>query len=154
MEASAGDRSPEPSDIIWDWRGLASSGADGGVFSCPAFQAGIVALAACFLGWQGHLLTAQILAGVAALVLILGLLFPSGHAKLFFALRFAGLKIGEGFSLFLLVPFYFLIFTPLSLWLRIAGKDFLKKNFPSEQTSCWEARPEAPSDPQSYKRQF
>ncbi|HXU83361.1 MAG TPA: SxtJ family membrane protein [Polyangia bacterium] len=54
----------------------------------------------------------------------------------------------------LLSVVFFLIMTPMSLVMRLFGRDPLKRRFEKGRASYWEDRPREALDPESYRRQF
>jgi len=154
MDDFSASRIEEPSDTIWDWRAQDLYLPEGGLLSGVVLQCGIVGAIACLMAWKGHLLLAQILGAVAVAILLAGLFFRKTFDRFSTSMRHAGFKLGEGISVLLLIPVFFLLFIPMSIWFRISGKDPLKKAFPCRASSCWLDRPPGPTDQERYKRQF
>lgn len=91
--------------------------------------------------------------GFAGLVLASALFIP----PLFAAIERAGRKLGQwtgvGLTYLLLVPFFYLVFVPGRVILKLLGKDPMQRGFPSPETSCWTPRPST-TDDRHYRRQF
>lgn len=60
---------------------------------------------------------------------------------------------GTGLTYLLLVPFFYLVFVPGRLAMRLAGKDPMRRKFPSEEASCWSPR-RGRMDERHYGKQF
>ena len=61
------------------------------------------------------------------LILILGLFIPSAYRPVHTFGQWLGRVVGKTLNLVLLVPFYFLFFTPVALLLRLQGRDPLHR---------------------------
>lgn len=116
-------------------------------------QAGIPAAVGLFLLYRGRTILPAILFGVAAVMLVSGLLIPA----LFIRIEKAGQALGRGVSValtwILLVPFYFLVFVPGRLILMARGIDPLCRQFPTDAPTYWVPRKPVGSIDE-YKRQY
>ena len=99
----------------------------------------------------------KMLAGLLG-ILAVGILFGSLWApRLYRAMerfgRFLGRGVGAGMTWLLLVPFFFLVFLPGRLVLRLVGRDPMRRAFPAPEASCWIPR-KASEKGGHYHRQF
>ncbi len=103
--------------------------------------------------WTGHVVMPAVVAGLAVLVLVGGLLVPPlfhGFEK-FGAWLARG--VAAGLTWGLLVPFFYLVFGFGRLVLALTGQDPMQLRFPAPgQSTFWEARPGVPNLDQ-YRRQ-
>ncbi len=89
------------------------------------------------------------------LLFFLGLLFPGTLLCVYLPWMGIGLALGFVVSQVLLTLLFFLLVTPLGLFGRIIGKDFLRKKLDRDAASYWIARtPRAEPAPETYLRQF
>jgi hypothetical protein len=93
--------------------------------------------------------------------------FSFGLLSLFFAVfsplllqwpKRLSIKLGQVLSwlitMLVLLIFYYLIFTPFSLILRLCKKDLLAQNIDAQQNSYWQKKPAAPLEKKSYEHPF
>ncbi|MCF7732615.1 MAG: hypothetical protein K9N23_13065 [Akkermansiaceae bacterium] len=81
-----------------------------------------------------------------------GVLRPSLLRRIFVAWMVLAFPIGWLVSTLMLLGLYFLVFTPLALFFRLRGRDWLRRKPAPEQDTFWEPK-ENPLDPLSYFRQ-
>jgi multisubunit Na+/H+ antiporter MnhG subunit len=62
--------------------------------------------------------------------------------------------LGFVMSHVILTLFFFLIVTPISLFARLVGKDFLNRKLDPTATTYWIPRAAKPNAPESYERQY
>ncbi|MEN8007622.1 MAG: hypothetical protein ABFS42_11440 [Candidatus Krumholzibacteriota bacterium] len=141
----------------WNWQSREDAvpgGPAGQLRRGALIQAVVMGLIAAFLffGLHHHLL-ARVIWALAGLVLILGLVFPPAYRPIHTFGRWLGSVVGQGLTYLLLVPFFFLFFTPVSLILRLQGRDPLHRGFRDPQWTYWIARSQK-SREENIDRQF
>lgn len=128
----------------WNWRAPAgpAPGSGRAALRRAAFiQAGVTAAVGAVLRFGfGHHLFPQILWGIAVLVLVLGLFFPRAYRPVHAFGRGLGRFVGRILVYVLLVPLYYLFFTPVALLLRIQKRDPLHRDFRDPRHTYWIAR--------------
>lgn len=116
-------------------------------FAIP-FATGL-AVAGSLALWRGHTAAATVLyvfSGSAAIIAATAPRLLSPVKTVVEAIvRLVGLIIGRT----VLLAFYWCIFTPFALVLRLLGKDSLKRRAPA-----WQDVPDADNDPESLRRLF
>jgi len=143
---------------VWKWRDSAAIDSRRNEKSQLRRQAVIQALVTAAVGLiidrlLGHHTFAIVLWSIAGFVFLLGLAWPKGYRPIH---RFGALlgKLGGGLLLYvLLVPLYYLLFFPVSLWLRARGRDPLHRALRDPDYTCWIKRHTLDEDP-DYERQF
>ena len=114
-----------------------------------------------FWGWVAFLVyrradlprVALAIAGIAAVISILGLLSPAFMRRVWIAMMVALSPIGWVMSHVILAFIYYLVLTPVGLALRLAGRDPLHRRFDREAKTYWIDRgKEPPVD--RYFRQY
>jgi hypothetical protein len=128
----------------WDWKsrqGSAPTTPAGGYRRSALIQAVVMSLIAGFLyfGLHHHLF-ARIIWVLAGLVLVLGLVFPPAYRPLHAFGQWLGRVVGKTLNYVLLVPFFYLFFTPVALLLRLQSRDPLHRSFRDSQWTYWIAR--------------
>lgn len=128
----------------WDWRGrlaATKTGPDQGHRRQALIQAAVMSLIAAglYFGLHHHLF-ARIIWAVAGLVLILGLFFPAAYRPVHAFGQWLGRVVGMALTYLLLVPFFFLFFTPVALLLRLQKRDPLHRHYRDPQWTYWIAR--------------
>ena len=104
-------------------------------------QAGVTAAVGAVLRFGfGHHLFPLILWGIAAAVLVLGLFLPRAYRPVHAFGRGLGRFVGKVLMYVLLVPFYYLFFTPVAVLLRLQGRDPLHRGFRDPRHTYWIAR--------------
>ena len=93
------------------------------------------------------------LAAAAVLVGLPGLFRPALLRWVFIAGMVLAFPIGWCLSTLLLLLLYFLVLTPVALWFRLRGRDWLGRKPAPEQLSFWEPKL-TPQDLRRYFRQF
>lgn len=117
----------------------------------PAF----CALVAFWL-WKGGapVVAAQVAVGVGLVLGLLGLIAPPLIKPVFVGLSVLTFPIGWVVSNLVLVLAFFLIFTPIGLFMRLIGRDALSRRFDRAATTYWVAHDPAAKGPSRYFRQF
>jgi hypothetical protein len=100
-------------------------------------QLGVMAVAAAALFLRGHRRAALVLAGMAAVVLVLSLAAPDTLATLQGLVARAGTKLSSALGIVTLTIVYLLVFVPGALWLKIWRIDPLNRRFPGQKGSNW-----------------
>lgn len=107
--------------------------------------------------WQGlaraRPAVAAILAAVALVVGVPGLVNPRAIRPVFVGWMILAFPIGWTVSLLLLALIYFGVFMPVGLAFRLAGRDVLSLRPGPDRESYWEPH-EEPADVKRYFRQF
>jgi len=142
----------------WNWRGADSAAAGGSgraaLRRAAVTQAGVTCLVAAVLrfGFDHHLFPI-ILWGLAGLVLVLGLVAPRAYRPIHAFGRGLGRIVGKVLLYLLLVPFYYLFFTPAALLLRLQKRDPLHRHFRDPRHTYWIRRGPRPRG-DNISRQF
>lgn len=119
------------------------------------------ALAVLFLlgigGWQyvahgRHLLAVALVASALA-VAALGVARPQAIRWLFVGLTLATFPLGWLMSWLLMGGIYYLMFTPISIYFRLTGRDALRRRYDDSAESYWTEKPRV-TDVRRYFRQF
>lgn len=105
------------------------------------------------LWWRGKAHFPYFLAPGLILVCA-GVLFPQGLKPLQKAWMTLALLMGWVMTRALLTILFFLAVTPISLCLRLIGKDLLDLRLRREETSYWKPRSRGHGAPSDYERQF
>jgi len=103
--------------------------------------------------WLEHHLMAQIVWGVAGLILVLGLVFPPAYRPIHRFGRWLAFAVGTALIYILLVPFFFLFVFPVSVLLRLQRRDPLHRTYRAADLTYWIPRFKH-SSPDTYERQF
>lgn len=141
----------------WNWQSRVNAvpdGPAGGLRRSALIQFLVMGLIGAFLFFNlHHLFLARIIWALAGLVLILGLVFPPAYRPIHAFGQWLGRVVGKGLTYLLLVPFFYLFFTPVALILRLQGRDPLHRGFRDPQWTYWLAR--SPKEPQeNIDKQF
>lgn len=141
----------------WGWRLAGSAPAQGNPVNLrrsalvQAFVMVLVAGALQFILHHG--LLARIVLGLAGVVLFLGLAYPPAYRPIHAFGRWLGRAVGQVLTYLLLVPFFFLFFTPVALVLRLQARDPLHRRFRDLRWTYWIARSPKTRD-ENIDRQF
>jgi len=141
----------------WNWQfrtDAVPGGPTGGLRRSALIQSLVMGLIGAFLFFGlHHLLFARIIWSLAGLVLILGLVFPPAYRPIHAFGQWLGRAVGMGLTYMLLVPFFYLFFTPVALLLRLQRRDPLHRGFRDPQWTYWLAR--SPKEPaENIDKQF
>jgi hypothetical protein len=143
---------------VWRWRESAAIDSRRHEKSRLRRQAVIQALVTAVIGLiidrlLEHHTFAIVLWSIAGIVFLLGLAWPRGYQPVH---RFGALlgRLGGGLLVYvLLVPLYYLLFFPVSLWLRARGRDPLHRAPRGQGFTYWIRRRATDQEP-DYRRQF
>lgn len=102
---------------------------------------------------RGHTFLAIILAVVAVVVGMLGLVRPSSIRLVFIGAMIIAFPIGWLVSLLLLLVLFYGVFTPVALLFKMIGRDIMTRKPRPELTTYWVEKPMV-NDPHRYFRQF
>src|SRR5207302_438434 len=83
---------------------------------------------------------ALVLAGVALLVVVVGLLFPAAVRPVFVSWMVLVYPVGWLTSHLVLACLFYCVFTPVGLFFKLVGRDALHRRFRPEQESYWVAK--------------
>ena len=119
-----------------------------------ALSVGLVLLAlAAFSLWRHHLLRAEILGGLGAFLLLLGILAPRWAVPFHIAwMKFAAV-LGYVNSRIILSMMYYGVMAPIGVIMRLAGRDPLHRRRPASD-SYWIPRPKTRQDREQFERLF
>jgi hypothetical protein len=145
-------------EVVWPWTLEISSGKIRPVSRPDWIQGGIqflimLAMGGVVYGVFGHRIMAYAVWAFACGVLASSIWFPSiFHAIERFGKRL-GRWVGTGLTYVLLVPFFYLVFVPGHVLMRLLGKDPMHRRFPSPESTCWTPR-RTRMDERHYRKQF
>ncbi len=118
--------------VTWNWRAGVTRKDDTAAFlrRAAVVQAVVMGAVAAtlILGWH-HVLAGRIVAGLALVVLFLGLVWPTLYRPVHSFGQTLGRVVGTVLVYVLLAPFFYLFFTPAALLLRLMGRDPLHRKF-------------------------
>ena len=119
------------------------------------FGVGLPILAG-LIGWRrwsaGAPLTAEIIWGIGAALTLAFAVVPPLRKRIYIGWMYLVFPIGWVVSHLILGGIYFIVFTPMSVMLKIAGKDPMNRKLDKSAKSYWVLR-EGPRDKASYFRQ-
>lgn len=114
---------------------------------------GLLLLAGYFL-WREHPMRAYVVGGIGAASLLLPFVIPPLWLKIFRL----WMKFAEGLSWVMtrviLSVFFFLILTPVGLFMRILGKNPLDLKFRDNKATYWIDKPKGEYTVERYKRLY
>ena len=103
--------------------------------------------------WGSHAdIVSKVLWGIASFVLVSGLFIPPFWRGIEAFGQFLAKFVGTALTWGLLVPFFYLVFVPGRLMLKLKGKDPMQQAFPTDKETYWEPRPPVASVEQ-YRKQ-
>lgn len=104
--------------------------------------------------WRGSHIAWLVWGGLSALFLLLTLIAPSVLQPLNRAwMAFAGL-LNKIFSPLMLGAMFFLIFTPVALFMKLIRRDTMHRKFDKQAQSYWIVRDPPGPSPESLRDQF
>lgn len=104
-------------------------------------------------GLARHQPGVALLLGGAAGLGLLGLVRPTLMRWLFLIATVITFPIGWVISQLMLLLMFFLVITPVALFLRLRGRDILQLKRPPDNVSLWQPHPER-TEPGRYLKQF
>ncbi len=144
---------------IWNWRAEANPGerraSEHAELRRRAFiQCGVMALVGAVVFFLiGHRTVGLVVWGLAVLILGLGLLAPGAYRPLNRFGEWLGRAVGGLLTYLMLVPLFFLVFLPVSIYLHLQGRDPMSRRKRDQRYTCWIPRRQ-PISMDSYARQF
>ena len=154
-------RPAEPSDVIWPWRTASDSGDAGAGAVRSARRRGLVGLAVGLtvagILWLvfARPVAAVVVAGVGLALTVIALLWPlTLHRSITRALDRFARAVASGVTWVLMTLLFYLVFLPLGLVLRAAGKLGITRGSDPARSSYWEAAAGREPTLDSYRRQF
>ena len=140
---------------VWPWmRGPAGAAAAQAAARRKALIQSAVMLAVATVLRLRHPVPAAVLVVLAVLSATAGLLAPAAFRAADRALAAAGRAVGIGLGWLLIAPLYYLLFMPVRLWRRAAGRDPLCRRFPEPDTPSFWVAHGPPDGPERYRRQY
>ena len=112
----------------------------------------LLALAAQQWFKRGHHTAGLVLAPVAIVVGVAGLVRPTSIRWIFAAAMGLTFPIGWVISQCVVVLMFYLVVTPVALFFKITGRDLLCRKPAPDKVTYWMAKP-SPTDMRSYFRQ-
>lgn len=157
IDQSAVYQQGEVSAVVWPWtraRAAADPTASARALRHKAIiQALVTAIVGAVIFFLfKHRLAGQIVWGIAAFVLVTGLLIQPVFRAVDRLMQKFGVAVGTGLTYLLLVPFFYLVFLPGRLLMRMLGKDPLQLSGAAGMASCWSVRKPLKTD--HFKKQF
>ena len=141
----------------WDWRNPAGPGrpqAAGELRRSALVQALVMGGIACAVFFiLGHHVLARVIGALAGLVLVLGLAAPEAYRPVRTFGHRLGRAVGTALTYLLLVPFFYLFFTPVAVFLRWRGRDPLHRRYRDPRWTYW-IRRTGRSTGENIDRQF
>ena len=101
----------------------------------------------------GHQMMGQVVWGLACFVLFSALFIPRAFEGIESFGRKLGHWVGIGLSYLLLVPFFYIVFVPGHMVLKLLRKDPMQRGFPTPEATCWAPR-RTKMDEKHYRKQF
>ncbi|HUE30674.1 MAG TPA: SxtJ family membrane protein [Verrucomicrobiae bacterium] len=115
---------------------------------------GAFALLALVSRWRGHVLPPRVLALLAVLLVVPGLVAPGVLAPVRRVWLGAAALLGEVNSRVILTVFFYLVIAPIGFVLRHLVRDPLDRSLTDGKASNWIKRERQPVDPARYQQQF
>ena len=147
---------PTVLQVTWNWRepGQDPGRAATNMRRLAFLQAVVMCAVAAILHFVlGHELAAKVIAGLAGVVLMLGMYLPNIYRHVHRFGQTLGQAVGTILVYLLLVPFFYLFFLPVALWLRLRGRDPLHRSFRDAKWTYWVSRQTRPRG-HNIDRQF
>jgi hypothetical protein len=156
----------EPSDIVWSWRHAAdladpdTARARSAAEAAAARRRGWVQAAVGFavalaLGLLWRPVAGYVVAGVTLVLLGIALAFPlTLHKQIQRGLQVFGHAVGTAVTWVLMTLLYLVLFLPVGLALRLAGKLRLTTRPDPRAATYWQTPDPARHTPAQYRKQF
>lgn len=87
-------------------------------------------------------------------MVVAGMIFPRALRSVYIAWMSVAFVLGYVMAHIILTLFFFLVVTPIGLFARLTGKDFLSLKLDRSGKSYWIPREQKPKSPADYERQF
>ena len=95
-----------------------------------------------------------VICSIAAVLLVAAVLAPAVYRAIDdFLVHVLGRGIGLALTWLLLVPFYYAVFAPGRMLLRLRGLDPMKRRFPTDESTYWQDHRESRVR-EKYRKQF
>jgi hypothetical protein len=146
-------------ESVWNWRAaedpLLHRVAERAELRRRALLQGsvMVAVGALVFFLLGHRIVGLAVWGLAVLILGLGLAAPAAYRPLNRFGEWLGRTVGALLTYLMLVPLFYLVFLPVSAFLRMKGHDPLSRSRRDPNQTCWIPR-RRPVSADAYVRQF
>ena len=115
---------------------------------------GLTALAGIVIWKNGAVTVASIVLFVIGLLFLLaGVLAPRVLRPVYKYWMILAEKMGAVVWFVFMCLTYYLVFTPVALFLRLRGIDYMRRSFERSQPSYWEERKSIPFDKDNYRKQ-
>ena len=167
MNFASGNLSPhshqqgrsEAARAIWDWRGVKDVAAGRKHRRRARLRAGVQTLVAAGLGALFFLFGSRILPviiwSIAGLLLVVALVSPDRlYPRIQNLMDRLGRAFGTILTWILLVPLFYLFFTPFGLLMRPGSRDRLERRLEAGVPTYWKKKVGTLLSPDSYRRQF
>ena len=127
---------------MWPWKsGGAAQPPPASHLVMTLVQTAVACAVASFLVfYKKHVVFGCVLYGIGAVMLIAGLFVPPLHAAITRFGKWLGHVVGVGCTWLLLVPFFYLFFTPARLFMLLGGKDPLTRRWDRAAATYWADR--------------
>ena len=143
-------------EVVWPWRTPPQTGDTAAgrrrrtLIQCAVMWA--IALVLMLVG-RKHVWMGAFVLGLSVVVFVGGFWVPPIYAAFDRFGRLLAKWVGAATTWLLLVPFFYLCFVPMRLFLVLSGKDPMHRRWERERASYWTDRPPVPG-PQHYTRQY
>jgi hypothetical protein len=107
---------------------------------------------ACWQAFLQHGILALICAGLAVAIGPLGLVKPRTIQPIFVTAKTVTHPVGWIITNLILIALFYLVFTPVGLFLKLVGRDILDREPSSRENTYWARKP-GPVDVRDYFRQ-
>jgi len=154
----------EVSKAVWPWmkskeavkkpEGILHRLASKGFWMEVVIQVLVGTLIGWFLLYHtfGHRVVPYIIWTIGSIMVFTALFMPAVHARIKRGLLWFGVKVGNGVTWIVLVPFFYLCFLPIRLSMKLKGKDPMERKFDPKATTYWVPRA-AIQNMDQYKKQ-
>ncbi len=114
------------------------------------FTIGFGSLAFC----KGNMIATYILGGLAAYGLFSLAIVPASIRPVYIAFSYIGLVLGWINTRILLGIIFYLLFTPISLFFKLTGRDALMRKISSAESTYWIEKTALEGGKERYHKQF
>ena len=95
-----------------------------------------------------------VIGGIGVLLILFGLILPSTLKPLNKIWMILAVILGWFMSRLILFILFYIVITPIGFFLKLMGKDFLRRKIDKNSTSYWETREKKIAEHIDYERQF